>query len=348
MSRAFKLALAGGARALARRRSAWSPGAAASSSELQQQREPQRRPRARPTRSASARSSRIRPSTPTVNGLQGGARRGGLHQRHLRRLQNAEGDMATRLEHRPEVRRRGPRPGPRRRHSHRPRPLVKADHDHADRVHRRHRPRRRRPRAGPRRSDRQRDRRERHAAGAAASSTSIKTVRPGRQDRSAWSTTPASPTRCSSSEAEKEAAAAMGIKVVEATAGNSSEVQAAAQSLVGRVDAISVLTRQHRRLGAREHHQGRRAEQDPADRRRHRQRQARRRRRLRVRLQGPGQAGGLRWRPRSSAARRSRTSRSSTPRTCSCPSTRRPRRRMGVTLPARSHRQGAVTSSEPR
>ena len=34
----------------------------------------------------------------------------------------------------------------------------------------------------------------------------------------------------------------MGIKVVEATASNSSEVQAAAQSLVGRVDAISVLT----------------------------------------------------------------------------------------------------------
>jgi putative ABC transport system substrate-binding protein len=43
-------------------------------------------------------------------------------------------------------------------------------------------------------------------------------------------------------EAEKEAAAAMGIEIVEATAGNSSEVQAAAESLVGRVDAISVLT----------------------------------------------------------------------------------------------------------
>ncbi len=43
-------------------------------------------------------------------------------------------------------------------------------------------------------------------------------------------------------EAEKEAAEAMGIKVVEATASNSSEVQAAAKSLVGRVDAISVLT----------------------------------------------------------------------------------------------------------
>ena len=41
---------------------------------------------------------------------------------------------------------------------------------------------------------------------------------------------------------EKKAAAAMGIKIVEATASNSSEVQAAAQSLVGRVDAISVLT----------------------------------------------------------------------------------------------------------
>ena len=43
-------------------------------------------------------------------------------------------------------------------------------------------------------------------------------------------------------DAEKAAAQAMGIEIVEATASNSSEVQAAAQSLVGRVDAISVLT----------------------------------------------------------------------------------------------------------
>ncbi len=43
-------------------------------------------------------------------------------------------------------------------------------------------------------------------------------------------------------EKEKVAAAAMGLEVVEATAANSSEVLAAAQSLVGRVDAISVLT----------------------------------------------------------------------------------------------------------
>jgi len=43
-------------------------------------------------------------------------------------------------------------------------------------------------------------------------------------------------------KAEKDAAAKMGIKVVDATASNSSEVQAAAQSLVGRVDAMSVLT----------------------------------------------------------------------------------------------------------
>lgn len=41
---------------------------------------------------------------------------------------------------------------------------------------------------------------------------------------------------------EKEAAAEMGLEVVDATAANSSEVQAAAQSLVGRVDAVSVLT----------------------------------------------------------------------------------------------------------
>jgi putative ABC transport system substrate-binding protein len=43
-------------------------------------------------------------------------------------------------------------------------------------------------------------------------------------------------------KAEKAAAAKMGIKIVDATASNSSEVQAAAQSLVGRVQAISVLT----------------------------------------------------------------------------------------------------------
>jgi putative ABC transport system substrate-binding protein len=43
-------------------------------------------------------------------------------------------------------------------------------------------------------------------------------------------------------EAEKTAAQAMGIEIIEATASNSSEVQAAAQSLIGRVDAISVLT----------------------------------------------------------------------------------------------------------
>jgi putative ABC transport system substrate-binding protein len=43
-------------------------------------------------------------------------------------------------------------------------------------------------------------------------------------------------------DAQKEAAATMGLEVVEATASNSSEVQAAAKSLVGRVDAISVLT----------------------------------------------------------------------------------------------------------
>jgi putative tryptophan/tyrosine transport system substrate-binding protein len=41
---------------------------------------------------------------------------------------------------------------------------------------------------------------------------------------------------------EKTAAEAMGLKVVEATAASSSEVLAAAQSLVGRVEAISVLT----------------------------------------------------------------------------------------------------------
>ncbi len=41
--------------------------------------------------------------------------------------------------------------------------------------------------------------------------------------------------------AEKKAAAAMGLKFVGATAGTTSEVQAAAQSLVGRVDAITVI-----------------------------------------------------------------------------------------------------------
>lgn len=41
---------------------------------------------------------------------------------------------------------------------------------------------------------------------------------------------------------QKKAAKAMGIDIVEATASNSSEVKAAADALVGRVDAISVLT----------------------------------------------------------------------------------------------------------
>lgn len=41
---------------------------------------------------------------------------------------------------------------------------------------------------------------------------------------------------------EKEAAKAAGINVVEAVASNTSEVKAAADSLVGRVDAVSVLT----------------------------------------------------------------------------------------------------------
>lgn len=43
-------------------------------------------------------------------------------------------------------------------------------------------------------------------------------------------------------EEQKKAAATAGLTVVEATASNSSEVKAAADSLVGRVDAISVLT----------------------------------------------------------------------------------------------------------
>lgn len=43
-------------------------------------------------------------------------------------------------------------------------------------------------------------------------------------------------------EEQKKAAAAAGVEIVEATASNSSEVKAAADSLVGRVDAISVLT----------------------------------------------------------------------------------------------------------
>lgn len=42
-------------------------------------------------------------------------------------------------------------------------------------------------------------------------------------------------------EAAKKAAANMGLEIVEATASNSSEVQAAAKSLVGRVDAVAVI-----------------------------------------------------------------------------------------------------------
>ena len=42
-------------------------------------------------------------------------------------------------------------------------------------------------------------------------------------------------------DAAKKAAATMGLEIVEATASNSSEVQAAAKSLIGRVDAIAVI-----------------------------------------------------------------------------------------------------------
>jgi len=42
-------------------------------------------------------------------------------------------------------------------------------------------------------------------------------------------------------EAAKKAATAMGLEIVEATASNSSEVQAAAKSLIGRVDAIATI-----------------------------------------------------------------------------------------------------------
>jgi len=42
-------------------------------------------------------------------------------------------------------------------------------------------------------------------------------------------------------EAAKKAAGTMGLEIVEATASNSSEVQAAAKSLIGRVDAIAVI-----------------------------------------------------------------------------------------------------------
>ena len=42
-------------------------------------------------------------------------------------------------------------------------------------------------------------------------------------------------------KAEKEAAKAMGLEIVDATAGKPAEVQAAAQSLIGRVDAITVI-----------------------------------------------------------------------------------------------------------
>ena len=93
------------------------------------------------------------------------------------------------------------------------------------------------------------------------------------------------------------AASALGLTMVKAPASTSAEVQAAAQSLVGRVDAIAVIGDNTAVSALEAIVKVCDQNKIPLHRRRHRQRQARRRCRLRLRLQGPRQAGRLPGRP---------------------------------------------------
>ena len=126
----------------------------------------------------------------------------------------------------------------------------------------------------------------------------------------------------------------MGLKIVKATASNSSEVQAAAQSLVGRVDAIAVIgdntavSALETIIKVCEQNKIPLLAGDPDSVKR-------------------GAAAGYgfdyttsasrpaTWPPRSSAARRSRTSRCEfAAEPAALRSTRRPRKAQGVTIPA--------------
>ena len=133
------------------------------------------------------------------------------------------GRHVDRLEHRAEVRQRGPRPHPGRRHAH-DSGSGQGRHDDADRLHRRDRPGRRRPRDRRQRAGRQRHRRQRHAARAAAP-RSHQADRARREDRRRAVQRRRGQLRSSSSNRRRRPPRPMGIKIVEATASNSSEVQ---------------------------------------------------------------------------------------------------------------------------
>jgi putative ABC transport system substrate-binding protein len=120
-------------------------------------------------------------------------------------------------------------------------------------------------------------------------------------------------------QAEKDAAG-MGLTIVKAPASTSAEVQAAAQSLVGRVDAIAVIGDNTAVSALESIIKVCEQNQIPT-----------------ASSAAPWRATAsttttwgsrpARWPPSSSAALQWRTSRSSSPRTCSSPSTRRRRRR---------------------
>ena len=164
--------------------------------------------------------------------------------------------MATTAEHRPEVRRRQAStsilgvatPTARR--------VVKAITTTPDRVHGRHRPGRRRPRART-----PRPRRPTSPASATCCRCSrildlIKKFRARRQDRRHALQRRRVQLGLPRAQAEKAAASDGPHDRRRRTASNSAEVQAAAQSLVGRVRRHLGDHRQHRRLGAGERRQG--------------------------------------------------------------------------------------------
>ncbi len=147
-------------------------------------------------------------------------------------------------------------------------------------------------------------------------------------------------------QAEKDAAT-MGLTIVKAPAGTSAEVQAAAQSLIGRADAIMVVgdntavSALEAIVKVAEQNQMPLVAGDPDSVKRGAVAG------LRIRLLRSRQAGGRHWPPRSSEARRSPTSPSCSLRTCSSPSTRRPPRRR-ASPSRRSSSTRPSTSTERR
>ena len=189
----------------------------------------------------------------------------------------------------------------------------------------------RRPGQGPRALRAQRDRRQRHAAGRAH-------PRAG-QGRSARRQGRRLVYNAGESNSvflvrrRRRTPQPMGLTIVEATASTSAEVQAAAQSLVGRVDAITVIGDNTAVSALESIVKVCRAEQDAARRRRPRQRQARRRRRPTASTTTTSASRRAPWRPRSSAARRSPTSRWSSPQNLQLSINEKAAAAQGVTIP---------------